>query len=191
MQFNLCPANPVTMKKMFLVFSVLATLVFFGCEKESSADVSYGTEINTWTFTEGSTVYKGHLSFDPILNTYLQTNGSYTFAFIGEERTSANVFNIVLSLVDLNFTAKSYQSGILGTTFLNSFYYSAYNGSPDYIYRSSNIALEVGAVMNYTISAYDPVRDVVTINFSGKAFDKNGNLVNITNGRVTGKIERI
>jgi hypothetical protein len=48
-----------------------------------------------------------------------------------------------------------------------------------------------GAVITYTVSSYDAAKDIVTITFNGKAFDKNGNLVNITNGKATGRIERI
>lgn len=179
------------MKRTCVTLTILLTLIFCGCKKESSTTINYGTQVNTWTFTEGSTVYKGHLYFDPILNTFLQTNNSYTFAFIGEERTSGFVFNLVLSLLDLDFTRKTYKSGIVGTTYLNSFYYSPYNGSPDYTYHSSNIGVEIGAEMTYTISDYDDATDIVTITFSGKAFDRNGNLVNITNGKVSGKIQRI
>ncbi len=179
------------MKKNLLVFTVLLSFIFPGCKKDSGDDSSYGTAVNTWTFTEGSNVYKGNLYFDPILNTYLQGNNSYTFGFIGEEKTSGYVFNIVLSLLDLNFTTKTYQSGIVGTTYLNSFYFTVSPANPENTYESSNIGVDAGAVITYTVSAYDASKDVVTITFSGKAFDKNGSLVNITNGKVTGRIERI
>jgi hypothetical protein len=179
------------MKKQFLLLTVLTSLVFTACKKDSSNDSNYGTQVNTWTFTEGSKVYRGHLYFDPILNTYLQANNSYTFALIGEEKTSGYVFNIVLSLLDLNFTVKTYQSGLIGNDYLNSFYYTVLPGSLENIYQSSNIGVDPNAVMTYTVTSYDGTNDIVTITFSGKALDKNGNLVNITNGRVTGRIERI
>ena len=179
------------MKKNLLVFTALLTFIFSGCKKDLSDDSNYGTEVNTWSFTEGANVYKGRLYFDPILNTYLQGNNSYTFGFIGEEKTSGYVFNIVLSLLDLNFTTKTYQSGIIGNSYLNSFYYSNSPTNPENIYQSSNIGLTTGAVITYTVSSYDAANDIVTITFSGKASDKNGNLVNITDGKVTGRIERI
>ena len=179
------------MKRNLLVFTVLLTFIFSGCKKDSGDDSNYGTEVNTWTFTEGSNVYKGSLFFDPILNTYLQGNNSYTFGFIGEEKTSGYVFNIVLSLLDLNFTTKTYQSGIIGNAYLNSFYYSDSPASLENIYESSNIGVTTGAVITYTVSSYDAGKDIVTITFNGKVSDKNGNLVNITNGKVTGRIERI
>jgi hypothetical protein len=44
--------------------------------------------------------------------------------------------------------------------------------------------------MNYTITSYDASKDIVTIAFSGKAQLQNGNLVDITEGKVTAHIER-
>jgi hypothetical protein len=53
------------------------------------------------------------------------------------------------------------------------------------------MCVEPGAVITYRVFSYDASKDIVTITFSGKAFDKNGNLVNITDGKVTGRISRI
>lgn len=183
----------INMKSKWLLFISLSFLLFCGCNKSSSEDNTseeYGTKLNSWTFTEGSTTYNGLIVFEKAsLNTFLQDNNSYTFAVLGGEITSGYLFNIVLSLVDLNFTVKTYQSGVAGNDYQNAFYYTESPVSADNIYKSSN--LDPGPVMTHTITAYDAVNDIVTITFSGKAFDINGNEVNITKGKLTTKIDRL
>jgi len=179
------------MKYSLLLCTLLIGLILSTCTRELSDDSIYGADVNTWTFTEGSKVYKGTLCFDPILNTYLQANNSYTLAFIGEEKTSGYVFNVVLSLLDLNFAVKTYESGVMGTSYLNALYYNVSPPNLPNVYESSNMCVNPGAVITYRVSSYDASKDIVTITFSGKAFDKNGNLVNITDGKVTGRISRI
>ena len=175
------------MKNLLFLF-LAVVIVFSACTKSSDTDNPSNAE-NTWTFKEGSKTYSGVLSFDASLNTYLQGNNSYTFGMIGPDETGGFIFNIVLSLADLNFTLKNYQSGVSGNDYLNAFYFSDDLASSDNIYKSSN--LDPGPVLNFTITSYDPAKDVVTFTFSGEAFDINGAKVNITNGRVTAKIERL
>jgi len=179
------------MKKNRLLFFLFIFLAFLSCKKNSDSkdkDPQPGDELNTWTFKEGSNQYSGLLFFDAQLNTLLQSNNSYTFGMIGGETNSTHIFNIVLSLLDLNFTQKNYQSGVDGSDYLNAFYYSESPSSVDNIYKSSNY--DPGPVMNYTITAYDASKDIVTITFSGKAQLTNGTFVDITEGKVTAKIER-
>src|SRR6202008_634038 len=107
--------------------------------------VDYGNDVNTWTFTEGSKTYKGELLFDASLNTLLQSNNSYTYSMIGPESESGFFFNIVLSLTDLTFTNKNYQSGVGGNDYLNAFYYFQDFGSTE-VYKSSNY--DPGQVIN-------------------------------------------
>ena len=174
------------MKKALLFYLLPAVLLLSACSKDSDND---GTAENSWTFTEGSKVYSGSFLFGTAsLNTTLQANNTYTFGMLGVEKTSGYLFNISLSLLDLNFTTKTYQSGINSNNHLNAFYYSQSAASPDNIYESSN--LDTGPVMNYTITAYDAANDVVTITFSGQAALANGNYVPITNGKVKVKISR-
>jgi hypothetical protein len=176
------------MKKIFLPLLLSLTIFFSGCSKgHSDDDVQYGTSMNTWTFTEGSTVYKGDLAWDPILNTLLQGNNSYTFAMIGPDNESGNTFNVVLSLLDLNFTAKTYQSGIDGNDYLNAFYYFANVG--DNIYKSSN--LDPGNTMTYTITSYNASTDNATMTFSGQVVKTNGTVATISNGKVTFHVDRM
>jgi len=132
-------------------------------------------------------VFSGQLIFDAQLNTLLQSNNSYTFSMLGAEPTTGNTFNLILSLPDLNFTVKTYQSGTAGNDYLNAFYYSSLT-SVDDIYKSSN--LDPGPIMNYSITAYDAAKDVVTIDFSGQAQLASGSFVSITKGKVIAKIER-
>ena len=106
---------------------------------------------------------------------------------LGAEPTTGNTFNLILSLPDLNFTVKTYQSGTAGNDYLNAFYYSSLT-SVDDIYKSSN--LDPGPIMNYSITAYDAAKDVVTIEFSGQAQLASGSFVSITKGKVIAKIER-
>ncbi len=107
---------------------------------------------------------------------------------LGVETSSAFIFNIYLHLLDKNFTVKNYQSGVSSTDYNNAFYYSETVASDD-MYKSSN--LDPGPVMNYTITNYDAANDIVTLTFSGKAQLQNGNYVDITNGKLTVKIDRL
>src|SRR5215208_5190441 len=104
------------MNKHLLAFLLFVFIFFNSCKKDSNSDTeNYGAKVNTWTFTEGSKVYSGVLVFDyASLNTFLQVNNSYNFAMLGVEKTSGYLFNIFLSLLDLNFTTKTYQSGKAG-----------------------------------------------------------------------------
>ncbi len=175
-------------RNLFLLCAAFAIL-FLSCSKGSGDDsANYGTKGNTWTFKEGSKVYKGVLAFDASLNTLLQTNNSYNFGILGVEINSGHFFNLFLSLLDLNFAQKDYQSGIDGNDYLNGFFYFESLGGPN-TYKSSN--LDPGPVMNFKVTSFDSVKDVVTITFSGQAFDINNNTVNITEGKVTAKIERL
>lgn len=177
------------MKKIFLFYLFPAVLLLSACSKDSGNDTNDGTAVNSWTFTEGSKVFSGSFVFGTAsLNTMLQANNTYTFGMLGAEKTSGHLFNIILSLLDVNFTTKTYQSGIDGTDHLNAFYYTETPASVDNIYKSSN--LDPGPVMNYTITAYDATNDVVTIEFSGQAQLANGTYVTISNGKLKVKIER-
>ena len=177
------------MKKSFLIYLLPAVFLLSACSKKSDNGSNNGMAENTWTFTEGSKVFSGVFLFGHAsLNTTLQANNTYTFGMTGPETSSGYFFSIALSLLDLNFTTKTYQSGINSNNHLNAFYYTQSPASPDNIYKSSN--LDPGPVMNYTITAYDAANDVVTITFSGQAELANGSFVAITNGKVKAKIDR-
>jgi len=176
------------MKKNLLFLFLAVTLIFSACSKSSDSN-NPSNAVNTWSFKEGSKTFSGVLAFDASLNTFLQGNNSYTFGMIGPEKSSGFIFNLILSLTDLNFTSKNYQSGVSGNDYLNAFYYLENLVSTDNIYKSSN--LDPGPIMTYNITSYDAAKDIVTITFSGQAQDVNGTLVNITEGKVTAKIERL
>jgi len=177
------------MKKLILLYLLPVALLLTACSKDSDDDPNDGTAENSWTFTEGSKTFSGSFVFGHAsLNTTLQANNTYTFGMLGAEKTSGYLFSISLSLLDLNFTAKTYQSGINSNNHLNAFYYTENPSSPDNIYKSSN--LDPGPVMNYTITAYDATNDVVSMTFSGQAQLANGNYVAITNGKLKVKIDR-
>jgi hypothetical protein len=175
-------------KNFFLL--LICSVLLFACSKDSNNNQqTYGNTLNTWTFKEGNTIYNGSLLLGGAsLNTLLQSNNSYTFSMLGAEKTSGFLFNLLLSLVDLNFTQKQYKSGVSGDDYINAFYYMESPGSVDNIYKSSN--LDPGPIMNYNITAYDSNKDIVTIEFSGQAQRADGSLVSITNGKVTAQIER-
>lgn len=91
------------MKSKFVVFILPLILLLSACSKDSGDPKD--PEENSWTFTEGSNVYSGSFLFGhATLNTTLQSNNTYTFAMLGAEKNSGYLFNIVLSLLDLNFT---------------------------------------------------------------------------------------
>lgn len=177
------------MKKAFLFYLLPAILLLSACSKDSDNSPNNEMAENSWTFTEGTKVFSGSFLFGTAsLNTTLQANNTYTFGMLGPEKTSGYLFSISLSLLDLNFTTKTYQSGINSNNHLNAFYYTESPASTEDVYKSSN--LDPGPVMNYTITAYDAANDVVTIAFSGQAQLANGNNVAITNGKLKVKIDR-
>ena len=77
--------------------------------------------VNSWTFTEGSKVFSGPLLFDAPLQLSAGSNNAYLFSMLGGETTSGNLFSIDLDLLDVNFTVKSYKSGVTGTNYTNAF----------------------------------------------------------------------
>jgi hypothetical protein len=193
------------MKRQLLFAGLVALLVFSGCQKSPDFVLSDGGSgvtdttgnpsdsqeigLNEWRFTEGGRIYNGYLVLNgATLNTYPQGNNTYTFGLLGAESSTGYIFNVILSLADLDFTQKTYQSGISGNDEINAFYYSETVLS-DNIYKSSN--LDPGPVMDYTVIGYDAANDVVTITFSGKAQMLNGDYTDITDGIIKGKIERL
>lgn len=178
------------MKKTALLYFLPVLLILSACSKDSDKDADNGIAENSWTFTEGSKVFSGSFVFETAsLNTGAQANGTYTFTMLGAEKTSGYLFSIALSLLDLNFTTKTYKSGISSDDHLNAFYYTSSPVTPD-IYKSSD--LDPGPVMDYTITAYDAANDVVTIEFSGQAQLTDGTThVPITNGKLKVKIDRL
>jgi hypothetical protein len=175
--------------KTALCFLLTLTVLLSACSKDSDKeDDNYGTKLNTWTFTEGSKVFSGSLMFDyAILHKTLNNFNKYSLDMVGLEKTEGNLFSLNLDLVDLDFTHKTYQSGLPGYVDHNMFSYSVPVLIDD-IYKSSNF--DAGPVMNFTIAAYDAAKDIVTITFSGQAQREDGTYVNITNGKVTAKIDR-
>ena len=178
------------MKKSGFLLLVIS-IVLFSCKKshDTTTNNGGGNDLNKWTFKQGSTTYSGGLLFESaLLNTTLQSNNTYSLSMIGPDSKNPNMFNLILSLADTTFTVKNYQSGNPAVDLLNGFYYFEVNNNADNIYKSAD--LDPGQIMNYTITSYDPVKDVVTITFSGKAVDKDGNEVSITDGKVIAKIDR-
>ncbi len=173
-----------------LTSTLLASLIllFSSCMKHASDyEPPYGAALNTWTFSDGTKNYHGNFLVDPVLNTTVQANNTYTLDMTGIERASGQALTMVIALTDLDFAVKSYQSGINGSDHATSFYYSGSAGSRDAIYVSANN--DPGAVMTYSISHYDAAKNIATISFSGQAFDANGNMVTISKGKMTAHID--
>ena len=172
-----------------LTFSLLAllSLLFSSCMKHAEDYIpDYGTAPNTWSFNDGSKNYFGVFLANPVLDTTLQSNNTYTLDMTGIEKMSGQVLTMAISLSDLDFNVKSYQSGIGGSDHSTGFYYSGSTASRDGIYSSTNNS--PGAVMTYTVSSYNTVKNIVTISFSGDVFDTNGKLVKINNGKIAANI---
>ncbi|MGZ8523370.1 MAG: hypothetical protein ACXWV1_03020 [Chitinophagaceae bacterium] len=171
----------------FAFFSALV-LLFSSCLKHASDYAPpYGVALNTWTFSDGIKNHFGNFLIDPVLNTTIQTNNTYTLDMTGIETVSGQALTMVIALSDLDFAINSYQSGISGSDHATAFYYSGSAGSRDAIYISTNN--DPGAIMTYTISQYDAAKNIATISFHGQAFDANGNMVNISNGKMTARID--
>lgn len=173
------------------IFSFLAslTLFFSSCMKHASDyEPGFGTAVNTWTFTDGTKNYVGYFLVNPVLDTTIQSNNTYTLSMTGTHKVSEQLLTMAISLADRDFAAKSYKSGISGSNHSTSFYYSGSAGSRDAIFSSLNN--DPGAVMTYNISNYDGVKNTITITFSGQVFDASGNLMNISKGKMTAHIDR-
>jgi hypothetical protein len=164
-------------------------IVFSSCSKFAYDDApAYGEGLNTWTFYDGNRYYSGNIAVSAVLDTTLQANNTYTLAMTGTERITGQLFTTALALADLNFTVKSYQSGINGSDHATALYFSASAASRQSIYSSTNN--DPGAVMTYKIAHYDPARDIVTISFNGNVHDEAGNMVTISRGKITAHITR-
>ena len=170
-------------------FALLAPLIFVfsSCMKHASDyEAPYGAEINTWTFSDGINNYAGKFAADATLDTAIKSNNTYTLDMSGIQTASGKILTMVISLADLDFGVKSYHCGISPSDHSTSFYFSGSAASSNLIYFSSNN--NPGAVMTYNISYYDTAKNTVTITFSGQSFDANGNLVNISKGKMTAHI---
>lgn len=133
-------------------------------------------------------MYKGKMLFESTsFNTNPGSSGPYQLGVIGAEESTGHIFNVVLDLLDTTFTVKNYKSGVEGTDYWNGFFYSETFSSIENIYESTD--LDPGAEMNYTILSFDKSKSMVTIAFSGEAFDIDGNKVSITNGKFAVAIE--
>jgi hypothetical protein len=147
----------------------------------------YGEVMNTWTFYDGTKNYFGNFHVNPVLDTTLQANNTYTLEMTGMETTAGQVLTMAISLSDLGFTNRYYQSGVGGSNQSTAFYYTGSSASRDAIYSSTNV--DPGAVMNYTITAYDAATKTATISFSGEVFNTNGKLIPITRGKIRATID--
>lgn len=165
----------------------LAAIILSSCKKDKENN-DQNQAANSWTLTAQGTTYKGTLLWDPLLNTLLQGNNSYTFAMLGGEASTDRVFNIVLSLADTTFTKTSYQSGVSGTDDISAFYFT-HGISGEDIYKSSD--LDPGAVLNYTVESYNPSTRALVLRFSGNVMDNTGAVVPLTNGKVTCEVEKM
>ena len=177
------------MKTFLFTFLASLSLFFSSCMKDAfDYEPGFGTKVNTWTFTDGTKDYAGNFLVEPVLHTAIQSNNTYTLEMTGMQSGSGQILTMVISLADLDFITKSYQSGIIGSDHATSFHFSGSAASRDAIYFSSNN--DPGAVMTYNISYYDAAKNTVTITFSGQVFDANGNLMNISKGKMTAHITR-
>jgi len=168
----------------YFIFLAATLLLLFSCNKKSETKKEAELALNTWTFTQGSTVYKGTI-FQPksLIQKRVNSDGSHTFNATGPIENGNNIFEILLNLADTTFTRKDYISGISRTENQNHFVFMESINSSKMIYNSTDYA--PGAKINYTISSFDKSRSVLTITFSGEAFDENKKKVKITDGKVT------
>lgn len=176
------------MRTSIFSFFALLSLVFSSCMKHANDyEPPYGIEVNTWAFFDGTKTHVGNFLINPVLNTTPQPDGSFILDMTGTER-SGKLVTMAISLADADLTTRSYQSGVTGSNDATAFYYSGSAGSRDAIYSSTNI--DPGAVMTYSISYYDAVKNIAMLTFSGQVFDSNGTLVKISNGKMTAHIDR-
>jgi hypothetical protein len=174
------------MKKLLFLTLIVSTGLF-SCKKESS-NPTQTQAANSWTFKAEGTTFQGVLMWDPLLNPLLQGNDTYTFTMLGGESGSDRIFNIVMSLADTTFTVKDYQSGLTATDHITSFYFT-HGIAGDNIYKSSNY--NPGPVMNYKIESYNAATRDLILTFSGNVEDAAGNMVPLTEGKVTCKVEKM
>lgn len=173
-----------------LSITLFASLIVFfsSCMKHASDLIpEYGTDPNTWSFSDGTKNYIGVFLSNPVLNTTPQNNGTYVMTMTGTEKGTGQLLTMAIALSDLDLTPKSYQSGIGGSDYATAFFYTGSAGSRDGIYASTNN--DPGAVITYNVISYNPDKNVVAISFSGEAFDINGKPVMITKGKIAANIK--
>lgn len=173
--------------KNILFTAFILTAALLSCKKESVNEDQDEQPANAWTFKVQGVTYKGEFLWEPLLNTYRQENDTYSFGMLGAEPSSGKVFNIVMALADTTFTQKNYQSGISDTDAITAFYFSETVAGDD-IYKSSN--LDPGPVLNYKIESYDAATQRLVMTFQGNVQELDGNIVALTDGKVTCRVDK-
>lgn len=170
------------------IFLSLLVLTLVSCMKHASDYIPQDGEIpNTWTFTDGTKYYWGRLPSGATLHTTPQSNNTYVLEMTGEERATGEVLTMSIALNAPKADPGSFQSGVSGSDYSTGFFYSGSSASRDAIYVSSNN--NPGAVMNFDIRHFDEKNNLVRIQFNGQAFDANGNVVNISKGKLTAVVD--
>jgi hypothetical protein len=176
------------MRTLSITLFASLTLLFSSCMKHASDFIpEYGTDPNTWSFSDGTKDYLGVFYTNPVLTTTAQSNGTYLLNMTGREKGAGQLLTMAIALSDLDLTPKTYQSGINGSDHSTAFYFTGSAGSRDGIYSSTNT--DPGAVITYNVVSYNPDKNVVRISFSGEVFDANGKLVKISNGKLAANIK--
>lgn len=155
--------------KQFLVFASIAFLIF-ACKKEYSVENGQGaTATAQWQFTEGANKFKG-----PIDTAFVDTLNNILFLTL-EGVSDNGQDNITLQIFTPSLKAGTYK------TPLCSFDYQRSGAT---IYQSDLTAVDAFTI---TINHIDTAG--VSGTFSGKALDKNGAAVTITDGQFSAKFK--
>lgn len=156
--------------KQFLVFATLTILVF-ACKKEYSVENVLGATATTsqWSFTEGANKFKG-----PIDTAFVDTLNSVLFLTL--EGVSNNGTD--------NISLQVFAPGLKVGTYLTPQCSFDYQRSGSTIYQN-----DLTAAGAFTIAITHIDSASISGTFNGKAVDKNGAPVTITDGKFTGKFK--
>ncbi|HYE55045.1 MAG TPA: hypothetical protein VD996_09390 [Chitinophagaceae bacterium] len=149
-----------------------------------------GSDINTWSFTQGSKTFSGTFSDGGFFGDN-QFGAGKALDMFGEIPNTDTLF-----LLFIEFPASATQP-VPGTYITDPDFFSA--ATTDFIMYDDAAGVEVFAAKSLTgagqnvkmtivISSYDPATKVVRGTFSGKSFTASGSVVDITNGKFAAEV---
>src|ERR1700741_2501611 len=104
------------MRTLSITLFALLIVSLSSCMKHASDLIPvYGSDPNTWSFSDGTKNYMGVFYNSPELHTTVQSNGTYLLNMTGTEKGSGQLLTMAIALSDTDLTPKSYQSGISGS----------------------------------------------------------------------------
>jgi hypothetical protein len=159
------PKNLAMKTFRFVFYIFLIAVIFNSCAKEYSSEVK-AAPTGLWQFSSGNTTYSGYIS-----DFHVNGGNPNQYSFAGKTKDGSQNFLLYLyadSLVAGTYKASEFKATLSYTDLNNQPIYSANQQVGEFIV---NVALVESTTIELT--------------FSGTALDAKGNLVQITNGKLS------